>query len=418
MGSIKKKPGHYRKNTREKKNKKDRREVLSFEQLPLDEYEKQDKSSEPLDKKRLLIALIVLVALVLSVLLYFTGGAISSCTGCSATSGGVENFSTTIIGSKVEAGNFRSLSDGICYASDSDFVSYDSKGNERFSEQHGLANPILKTKGSNAIAYDLGSKTYNLYSPDGKEYTAEAEKKIYLADITSGGVYALVTEAMGYNAKLYVYSAENTLLYAYSFADYYITSMALSPSGESAVVCGASAENGVRTSAVYVLDFTKEEPLAKHVISEDTVFDCDYLSGSSVCAVGSKGAYICSGGAFGRIEKVSYNQMTLTAYDINSDIGVAVVSLSRSGDGRNCNLEYINSSGKIQKTIETDLGITSVSTCKDRIAVSDNSVVSLYRSGGSLVTTYTLEEACKQIRLHSATGVFILGLDSIFDVSL
>ena len=418
MGSIKKKPAHYRKDNRETKTRKDKREVLSFEQLPLDEYENQDKERAPIDKKRLLIAVLVLALLVLSVLLYFTGGAISSCTGCSTLSGGVENFSSTIIGSRVDAGNFRPLSDAVCYASDSDFVSCDSKGNERFSEQHGLANPILKTKGNWAIAYDLGSNSYNIYSATGRERTAESEKKIYLADITSDGVYALVTEAMGYNAKLFVYSAENNLLYAFSFADYYITSMALSPGGTGAVVCGASAENGVKTSAVYVLDFTSEEPLAKHIVSEDTVFDCDYLSSSSVCAIGSKGAYVCSGGAFGRIEKISYNQMTLTAYDINSDIGSAVFSLSRSGDGRNCNLEYINSSGKIEKTIETDMGVTSVSLCKDRIAVSDNSLISLYKSGGNLVTTYTLEESCKQIRLHSPSGVYILGLDSISDISL
>ncbi len=415
MGKIKKKAGHYRKPER---SRKDEREVLSFEQLPLDEYEEQDKASPPIDKKKILIAVFILAALVLSVLLYFTGGALSSCTGCSSSSQGEERFSASITGASLEAGNLRLISDGLCYASDTDFVSLDKNGNIRYSEQHGFARPILKTKGSNAIAYDLGSNSYAVYSVSGKEYSAEAEKKIFLADITSDGKYALVTETMGYNAKLSVYDSDHSIIFAYSFADYYITSMALNSSGTGAVVCGASADKGVSISAVYVLDFTKEEPVAKHIISEDTVFDCEYLSSKSVCAVGSKGTYICSGKDFSHIEKVSYNGMTLTAYDLNGDVGVAVVSLSRSGDGRNCNLEYINSSGKVEKTIETDLGVTSVSTYKGRVAVSDYKGVSLYKSNGTLVTSYEIETTSKQIRLYGPSGVYILGLDSITSISL
>ncbi len=415
MGKIKKKAGHYR---RPEKSKRDERKVLSFEQLPLDEYEKQDNSKPPLDKKKILIALVILAALVLSVLLYFTGGALSSCTGCASNSGGKEKFSAGITGSTMDAGNIRLLSDGLCYASDTDFVSLSKDGKVLYSKQHGFSHPILKTKGDKAIAYDLGSNSYSVYSSTGIDYSAESDKKIFLADITSEGTYALVTETMGYNAKFSVYGADNNIRFAYSFADYYITSMALNPGGTGAVVCGASADKGVRTSAVYVLDFSKEEPVAKHIISEDTVFDCEYLSRSSLCVVGSKGAYVCSGKNFARIEKVSYNGMTLTAYDLNSDVGVAVVSLSRSGDGRNCNLEYINSSGKVEKTIETELGVTSVSTFKDRVAVSDYKGISLYKSNGSLVTSYELNTTCKQIRLYSSSGVYILGLDSIMSVSL
>ncbi len=414
MSRFKKKAGHYR--IKERKGK-DERQVMSFEQLPLDEYEEQNDAA-PIDKKRVLIALLVLAAMVLSVLLYFSGGMLPSCTGCVRNSGGKEKFSANIIGASVEAGNFRMLSEGACYASDTDFVSLSADGVQRFSEQHGLANPILKTKGDKSLAYDLGSNSYSIYSLTRKEHTAEAEKKISLADITADGVYALVTEAMGYNAKLHVYNADHSNKYAFSFADYYITSMALNPSGTGAVVCGASADKGVRTSVIYVLDFRKEEPVAKHIISEDTVFDCDYLSSDSVCAVGSKGTYVCTGNSFARIEKISYNQMTITAYDINSDVGVAVVSVSRSGDGRNCNLEYINSSGKVTKTIETELGVSSVSTYKDRIAVSDGSDVSLYKSNGTIVASYSTENTCKQIRLYGVSGVYVLGLDRIIGISL
>ena len=192
--------------------------------------------------------------------------------------------------------------------------------------------------------------------------------------------------------------------------------MALNSDATGAVVCGVSTNNGAQESVIYVLDFTKEEPVAKHIVS-DFIFDCDYLSSSSVCVVGSSATYVCNSSKFSKIHKISYNGMMLTTYDINSDIGVAAVSLSRSGDGRNCNIEYINTSGKTEKTIETDYAVASLDTYKDRLVLADSNNLYLYRSNGKFIESYVAEDTCKQVRMCSANSVCILGLDSVYSIT-
>ncbi len=412
MANTRKKAGHYREKE-SKRTKKDDRKVMSFEELPLEEYEKQEKTPVKITKKKVLVAGIILVALVLSVLLYFGRG---TCATCFTSTGAKNNFTVNIIGSYADAGNFQKLPNGICYASDTDFVSLDGRGNTLYTTQHGFAHPVMKVKDDRVLTYDLGSNSYAFYCEKNGYTEAESEYKIYLADITSDGSYAFVTEAKGYNAKFSAYSADNKIKYGYSFAEYYITSMALNSDATGAVVCGVSTNNGAQESVIYVLDFTKEEPVAKHVVS-DFVFDCDYLSGSSVCAVGSSATYVCNSSKFSKIQKVSYNGMLLTTYDINSDIGVAAVSLSRSGDGRNCNIEYINTSGKTEKIIETEHAVTSIDTYKDRFILSDSSNLYLYRSNGKFIESYTATDNCNQVRMRSASSVYVLGLDSVYSIT-
>ncbi|MBR3971291.1 MAG: hypothetical protein IKJ83_00170 [Ruminococcus sp.] len=411
MGASKKKAGHYI----DKKKKKNERQVMSFEELPLDEYEKEEKKKRKikLDKKKILIAAAILVGLVLTVLVYFTRDVLFGCNRHKDA----HNFSAAVSGTSVDSGNFREFAEGLCYASDTNVVYLDSKGEEMFSHQHGFARPVLKTRGSNAIVYDLGANRFSVYNEEGETFTTATEEKIFLADIDSQGNYILVTKPKDFNAKLYAFNKENNTVYTYSFAEYQITSAAVSNDGKSAAVCGVSADNGSRISALYVLSFDKTEPVAKHQITDDLLYDCAFLASNSVCAIGQDGAYVSSGKNFGYIDHISYGGMSLSAYDMNSDVNSLVLSLSRSGNGRNCNIQYVDASGDTQKIIETSFGIASLSTYKDRIAFSDNSNIYLYKKNGDSVSSYSISSA-KQVRLYTIDGVYILGLNGITGVEL
>ncbi len=410
MKSIKKKPHHYA-----EKKKKDTRKVLSFEQLPLEEYEKEQESpAVKLDKKKVLIAAGIVLALVLAVALYFTGGKVFSCIG----TGNGDDFTHTLSGSEVLSGNFTNFADGVSYVSERGFTYVNSKGEEVYSESLGYINPMLKTCSNAAITYDLGAKGFAVFSKDKQIYKSETEGNIYLADITEDFDYALVTEGSGYNAKLFVYSSDNTLKYTYSFADYYITSVALNKDATEAVVCGVTAENGAEKSAVYILDFTSETPKSFKNFSGDTVFDCEYLSSGSVCAVGSKGVYVLKGRGYEEMITNSFGGMTLTAYDINTDINAITVSLSRSGDGRNCTLEHIDRNGTTDKTIETELKITALSTYKDRFAVTDGRNAYVYKQSGDLVLTKEIPGEIRNINLVSLHRMYVLTTDDILYMAL
>ncbi|MDO5124040.1 MAG: DUF5711 family protein [Eubacteriales bacterium] len=409
MKFPKKKPNHFK-----EKQKKDTRKVLSFEELPLEEYEKEQEPVKlKLDKKKILIAVGILVVLVVCVLLFFNRGVLFSCVG---NAKGTE-FSKAISGSTVEAGNFDTFSKGVAYVSDTSFEYLSRNGEEVYKEQLKFSTPMLKVSESAAIAYDLGGEGFAIFSDDRLMYRGEAEDDIYLADISSDFSYALVTDVNGFNAKLSVYSPNHQLRYTYSFSDFYITSFALNDKATEAVVCGATAENGSEKSAVYVIDFRKEEPKSVKNVTEDILFDCEYLGSNSVCAIGSRGVYFLKGKDAGKYHSKSFDKMTLTAYDFNCDIGEVALSLSRSGDGRNCNVIFVNSSAEVESVIETNLKITSLSSFKNRVALLDTDTLYVYNQNGDELSKEIVATNCKQVLMHSNGAQYVLGVDEIYHLT-
>lgn len=405
-------PRHYKEEMYDTK-----RAVLSYEQLPLDEYDQnagdkdKDKTKKSLSYKKIILAAMVLVLLVAIVFVVFNR---FSCAGCSSYNHSTVNFPLSLKGSLVSNGNFDTYSGGFAYVSDTHYVVYDNEGEERFNSQVAFNEPVLKLNfNGTAVIYDLGGTTYSIYSGSELVHSGTTDTKMYLADVTPELKFATVTESRDYKAKLSVYSDASTPLYGYSFEEYYITAMSLNADATGAVACGVTAENGIEKSVVYVFDFTEEKPLAFHEISSDIVFDCEYLSDGSVCVIGENASYIINGRNFSKLTKNSYSQMTLTSYDINTDTGDLYLSLSRSGDGRNCTIQCINKSGSVDSQIETDYTANFISSYKNRIAISDKSCIYLYSQTGELLSTVSITGDSRQIRLIAPDAAVVLGLKDI-----
>lgn len=404
MSRFKKNPFHFN-----FKKKKGEREVLSYEELPLDEYEKEEKKQGvKLDKKKILIAMGIFLFLAIFIVVSVTTEFFTLCSGKK-----YEEFTMDFSGSKVTAGNFREFSDGIAYASDTSFVYVDYLGKEIFKEQLGFASPYLEVSEKTAMVYDLGSKGFKLFSDEGVTYSSSAEANIYLGDITEDGVYALVTDSSGYRAKLTVYNKDNSLRFEYYFADYYITSMSLSDDGKKAALCGVSAEGGSAVSMLYILDFGSSSPLYTHEVYSDTLFDCEFLSDKEICAVGSEATYHAYGKNFSELSKNSFSEMTLTAYDFNKNKASVVYSVSRSGDGRNCTVKVADGKGETDLTLDTTYKIKSLSTYEGKIALMDDVHVYLYETSGKSLAEREIKPNCLGIRLFSDKNFYLLGIDQI-----
>ncbi len=401
-------PRHYKEEMYDTK-----RAVLSYEQLPLDEYNQNagDKEKKSVSYKKIILAVMVLVLLVAIVFVVFSR---FSCIGCSSHKQSSENYPLSLRGSLVSNGNFDTYSGGYAYVSDTHYAVYDNNGVEKFLSQVAFNDPVLKLNyNGTAIIYDLGGHKYSLFSGAELVLSGETDTKMYLADATAELSFATVTESRDYKAKLSVYSDLETPLYGYSFEEYYITAMALNSDATGAVACGVTTENGIEKSVVYVFDFTEEKPIAFHEISSDIVFDCEYLDNGSICVIGENASYILNGRDFSKLTKNSYSQMTLTSYDINTDTAELFISLSRSGDGRNCTVQCIDKSGSVNCKIETEFAASFTSSYKNRVAISDKNNIYLYTQNGDLISTTQVTGDSRQIRLIAPDLSVVLRLKDI-----
>ncbi|MDO4748704.1 MAG: DUF5711 family protein, partial [Eubacteriales bacterium] len=251
-------------------------------------------------KKKIFLVIFILVFLVLAVVLYanrdfLTFSNISNWVQYDLFGdNSEETFPVSTGGDVITDGNFSRIDKNLVVASDTKFMTLNNYGKTIYSASQSFANPVLSQASDSdlSIVYNLGGKEFNIYSLDSTVYNGETEDSIFVADISSSGVYALVTAKEGYHSKLYVYSEDNALIYAYSFADYYITSVSLDSDGETAVLSGISTHDSSQLSSVYLLDFTLEEPVFFEEIYENVLYHTAHLNDDYIAIIGESASYV------------------------------------------------------------------------------------------------------------------------------
>lgn len=328
-----------------------------------------------------------------------------------------EKFPLDIQGESISAGNFVRKGQDICFSSVTRTALFNSYGKTVFSEPHAFLSPVLCSSPKKTLVYNLGNTGYQIISDNKVEYSADMQDKILVADITDNGTYALVTQSSGYLSKLFVYNESNEQIFAYSFADYYITSVSLNSKGDRAVLSGVSALDGVNIASLYLLDFTKESPVYFSEYENNIIYDVCFLNDNRACAVGRTSAYSFNTGN-GNVEVFDYEGKALTAYDINTDTDTFTVSLSNSGDGRNCEIISLNADGKKDKSFDVEEKIIDLSAYKGRVALLSNDEVMLYSKDGKAYNRKTLRSDPHAVALYTGSDAYVLCTGYIDTVSL
>ena len=407
-----------------RRERRSEREVLSYEEMPLSEREASSASKQSKWNAKKVIAAGVIVAILFgavffvanpdrfsvhNIVNFFNYGLLNRSSE--------ESFPMDVFGESITAGNFVRRGQDICFSSDTKTQMLNNYGRSVFKTPHAFINPILKVSDKYALVYNLGGTGYQMIDSEGNAYSADTQDNIMLADVNSDGVYALVTQSSGYLSKLCVYNEKNEQIYAYSFADYYVTAAAVSSTGKQAVVAGVSALNGMDIASLYVLDFTRDTPLFFSEFENNILYDVDYLGERYACAVGRSASYVIHTGN-GSVEVCDYEGRTQTAYDINPDTDTYTLSLSGSGDGRNCDIISFRSSGKQDRSFRVEEAVTALSTYKGRVVLLSNNTLYLYGKDGTGLSSKELVSDCHAIALYTGSDVYVLCTGTIDSVSM
>ncbi|MBQ3265575.1 MAG: hypothetical protein IJH07_07335 [Ruminococcus sp.] len=410
----------------QRREKHSHRETLTYEDMPLEERE--DDDTVPVRRKNIsgkkLTAVAVIVLLLFGIVFYAFNSDKLSFHNISnffryglLNSRSEEQFPLDIKGMSVTPGNFTRVGQDICYTSDTKTQLLNNYGRSDFTTQHAFITPVLTVGEKGALVYNLGGTGYQLIDREGTVFSAEMQDDILTADYGDNGVYAIVTESSGYLSKLYVFSEENEQIFAYSFADYYVTAVSLNSSGSKAVVSGISALNGMEISSLYVLDFTKDTPLYFLELENNIIYDVEYLSDKYACAVGRNASYSLNT-YNGEITTNEYEGRDLTAFDINTDTNTYTVSLSSSGDGRNCDIVSFSINGNQDKSFTVDEKIIDLSTYKGRVALLTDESVMLYSKSGNAYSEKALSSDPHSVVLYTTSDVYVLCTGYINALSL
>ena len=414
---FKKFKGHYA------ERKTSERDVISYEDMPLDDYEQEKTDISPEAVKKILIGVCIALAAGLIVFAFanrdnLTWDNISNWWTYDVLGNAGNGYPVNLIGTEVKSGNFAVNQGHVAYASDTSFVTLNSTGSEVANVQLRYSKPVMKSSGNRFLTYGIDTTGYQIQDFDGMLYSGEAEGAIYTADISSNGVYGIVTEGSGYLSVLYVFNSNNNRIYKYSFSEYYINSISLNSDGSGCVACGITSDNGAVKTGVYVLDFTKEEPVSQYSINGDTIVDSDYLNDNRIVLVGQSSSYVIKRGEENYVT-VEYDSKTLANYCFNPDTNSFALALSKSGDGRSCAIEIYNDNGEKTSSIDTDYGAESISLYKGTVAILDGNTAYGLNSEGTQLYSCDTGTGSKRLILTSDNTAYVLSVNQVrfFDLS-
>lgn len=400
------------------------REVLSYEDMPLEERGSPvKKQPRKLGKKRIIALALVLVLVFAAVFIFANSDKLSWHNIRNFVKYGLlnqksdEHFPVSVQGENVSVGNFLRMGQDICYASDTRLQIINNYGRFEYSTQHGYTNPIVRASKDIAMIYSLGGTGFQINNFEKTLYSGETEERILNGDIIDNGTYALVTTSKGYLSKLLVYNKDNEKIFGYSFADYYVTAMSLAPNGKGAVVTGLSAHNGEEISSIYVLDFTKDKPVYMEEIEGNIFYETQYLNDTYACAVGNSVAGVINTKK-GNLNTTEYEGKFLTSYAFNTDTHTFSISLSRSGDGRNCEILSFNTDGRLADSFETEYMVKYISIYKGRVVLLTPDVIYLYSKNGKKVSEKEVSNEPRAIVLYTSSDAYVLDTSEINTLGL
>ena len=403
--------------------KKSKREMLSYEDKPIEEYEREEdrrkpKSEPKLPKSKMKILIGILVALVVVVAgvglwEYIAPNSLLNSVASSKVKG--EGFPVKIEGKVVEESDTCILNNNLAYISETQFQIINSNGGLVADKRIKFASSAITSCGISAIIYDREGRNFQIETSTGTQYEGEADDDIFSAVILENGCYALLTKKSGYTAKLTVFNSDHTQKYAYYFSECYTTDVSLNKDATQAVVCGLNASEGSIVSKVYVLDFTKEEPVAKMDFKGNTIYDVAFLDNGNISAIGDQSAMIITSDYQQKYE-FTYNGYNLTSKTVDKD-GV-YLSLSPFTDGKSCEIWHITQSGLTTIT-KTGLSTVSMANMGNTVAIlSDNKITTFDTTTQSTLSEYDAGVDAKSIRFANENTIYVVGTSEIREVKL
>lgn len=107
------------------------------------------------------------------------------------------------------------LDNSFAVVDDSHFFVYSEDGKMLYSEQHTFSKPIITAGGKKALLYDLGGKSFGLYSKYKNIYGKSTDDPILLARLGTNDTAAVVTKSEKYPSALMVYDASGKNIFNY-----------------------------------------------------------------------------------------------------------------------------------------------------------------------------------------------------------
>lgn len=398
------------------------RDVLNYEDVPIEDYGIEVEDSKSVIYKKILRVILILFICSMSILLIFNIGNLTPSNVMEFMNdkilgiGKGPGYPINITGTTINNNNFKVVGKDAVMVTDTSFVALNSTGKEISNRQHSFQDPILKADSNKFLIYNLGTNSIQIETESKSIYKGNVDGNIITGAISQSGVYALITECKGYFGQMTVYSKDNDIKYKYYFSESYITDITLSSNGKHAAVSGVCSNDGGMKSVIYIFDFDSDKPRCTFEYEDNIMMSVEYLTNGNVVCVGD------SLTTFINVDKsikndFMYNENSVACFDCKKDSGIALC-LSPISDCKESNIIVFNKDGKQISNIHTGLKMRSISFLNDKILALSSNMLYKYDFQGNKKGEFTVGNEVKRIDMVTSNLAYMLCINSIDNIEL
>lgn len=323
-----------------------------------------------------------------------------------AGEGSGDGYPVSLTGSSVAAGNFLSVYGNAVTLSDTSLTILDSSGGELASLRHSYSQPILKAAGGHYLLYNQNSTGYMLVSGTEIKIDGSMERDILAGAVSNSGKFALATQGKEGASELTVYLANGEEQFTYSFAQDYITTLALNEDGTWAMVCTARSQGGELVSKITVFNLNQSDPVAEYEVQDNLLLGAYWGENDVLYAVGD-GSLIRAKSSDLAFSEYSYDGRTPTAFQFAG--GKLYLSVSAYQHAGPCTLLVFRG---VEEPVEIQVAerVQALSVSGGTVGALVEQEMILYdASTGSELARADVGSDAKSVALANESTAYVLG---------
>lgn len=275
-----------------------------------------------------------------------------------------------------------------------------SNAQEKISDEHGYANPILHVSGGYSVLFDQGTDTYRLDSATENVYENSAGGDILCADVSDTGVVAVAAVSGIHKSSITVYGKSFNERMNYEIGGGYVTSIAISDNSRYVAFTVMSSENAKIKSTLYVMPVSYNEPKAKYEFYGSSILDIRFSS-DDLYVVGNDFVSVIDS-----LEKevAVYEQGSINtvAYCYNPSDALIIAFGEYVGAPSNI-ISYVKSSGQIKTQVEIPSQIKDVAASGTEMTVlTGGEIISFKMNSGKETLRLSVDDSYAEITQMSS----------------
>ncbi len=260
----------------------------------------------------------------------------------------------------------------------------DKQGNEKWNFPVKMNKPLLKTKGLNLVAADIGGTMVLAIDQKGIKWEETFEGDIINVDISKKGFITVVHKVEGYKGVVRVFDPEGQEVFKRYIIDTFVFSGEVMPSGESVIINSIDISGIGATSCIEFTDLLGN-PFAALLPRENLVYPFVFTLEDDSFSIANDTSII----HFDRNRNEVWEKKYKKVYSIDViDDNLFIVAVNSNDTANTSEILFITREGKVVKSYPLKREVNNISTYRDIVAINTGREVYFINSKADLVEKY------------------------------